>query len=326
LKTFVAAIAISAASAALAAVAWAAELPTWAYPVNPPGGGAAQAARAAAQDKTLYEVPGSAVKLTRAQIGGRPVVPDWHPNDHPPMPDIVAKGRGNEVRACGFCHQPSGVGRPENAALTGLTPEYIRQQVLAFRNGERQGSEPKRVPQILMIAVAKAVTDAELTQAAVYFSELKPKSFVKVVEAAMVPKTSVAGGMVVKASSGGMEPIGNRLIEVPDDFERAENRDPRTTYTAYVPPGTLAKGQALVTTGGNGTTIACGVCHGADLKGLADIPTIAGRSPSYIIRQLYDIQNGTRSGAQTALMKQVVAKMTIEDMIAVAAYAASKEP
>ena len=325
MKNVAAALTISAASAALAAVAYAAELPTWAYPVNPPGG-AGQGAQAAAQDKTLYEVPDSTVKLTRAQIGGRPVVPDWHPNDHPPMPDIVAKGRGNEVRACGFCHQPSGVGRPENAALTGLTPEYIRQQVLAFRNGERQGSEPKRVPQNLMIAVAKAVSDAELAQAAVYFSELKAKSFVKVVEAAMVPKTTVAGGMVVKTHEGGMEPIGNRLIEVPDDFERAENRDPRTTYTAYVPPGTLAKGQALVTTGGNGATIACGVCHGADLKGVADIPTIAGRSPSYIIRQLYDIQNGTRSGAQTALMKQVVAKMTIEDMIAVAAYAASKEP
>jgi cytochrome c553 len=323
LKRVLAGLTISAASAALGAVAYAAEIPSWAYPLNPPGGGATQAA---SDDKTLYEVPDSAVKLTKAQIGGRPVVPDWHPGDHPAMPDIVAKGRGNDVRACGFCHQPSGVGRPENAALAGLTPEYIRDQVLAFRNGERQGSEPKRTPQNLMIALAKGVTDAEITQAAVYFSELKPKSFVKVVEAATVPKTTVAGGMVVKAHEGGMEPIGNRMIEVPDDFERAENRDPRTTYTAYVPPGTLAKGRALVTTGGNGKTIACGICHGPDLKGVGDIPMIAGRSPSYIIRQLYDIQNGTRSGSDTALMKQVVAKMTTEDMIAVAAYAASQQP
>jgi cytochrome c553 len=323
LKRIVAGLTISAASAALAVVAYAAELPTWAYPVNPPGGGAAQTA---SDDKTLYEVPDSTVKLTKAQIGGRPTVPDWHPNDHPQMPDIVAKGRGTEVRACGYCHQPSGVGRPENAALTGLTPEYIRQQVLAFRDGQRQGSEPKRTPQNLMIAVAKGVTDAELTQAAVYFSELKPKSFVKVVEADSVPKTTVAGGMVVKAHDGGMEAIGNRMIEVPDDFERAENRDPRTMYTAYVPKGTLAKGEALVRSGGNGKTVACGICHGADLKGVGDIPMIAGRSPSYIIRQLYDIQNGMRSGGQTALMKQVVAKMTTEDMIAVAAYAASRQP
>jgi len=114
LKRVLAGLTISAASAALGAVAYAAEIPSWAYPLNPPGGGATQAA---SDDKTLYEVPDSAVKLTKAQIGGRPVVPDWHPGDHPAMPDIVAKGRGNDVRACGFCHQPSGVGRPENAAL-----------------------------------------------------------------------------------------------------------------------------------------------------------------------------------------------------------------
>ena len=89
-------------------------------------------------------------------------------------------------------------------------------------------------------------------------------------------------------------------------------------------PGTLAKGKQLVTTGGNGTTIACGICHGPDLKGVGNIPMLAGRSPSYLIRHLYDIQTGTLSGAQTALMKQVVAKMTTEDMIAVAAYAASQ--
>lgn len=321
MKPLVSSVVLSASCGFLAAVAYAAELPTWAYPVNAPAPAGAQAP---ADDGKLHEVPGTPVKLTRTQIAGRPTVPDWHAGDHPQMPDIVAKGRGTEVRACGFCHTPSGVGRPENAALTGLTPEYMKEQVKAFRDGQRQGSEPKRVPQNSMIAVAKAATDAEVEEAAAYFAKLKPQSFVKVVEAAMVPKIGVAGGMVMKAEGGGMEPVGNRLIEVPDDFERAENRDPRTTYTAYVAPGTLAKGKHLVTTGGDATTIACGICHGPDLKGVGNIPMLAGRSPSYLIRQLYDIQNGTRSGAQTALMKQVVAKMTTEDMIAVAAYAASQ--
>ena len=37
------------------------------------------------------------------------------------------------------------------------------------------------------------------------------------------------------------------------------------------------------------------------------VPTIAGRSPSYIVRQLYDMQRGNRNGAWTSLMAPVVA-------------------
>ena len=195
--------------------------------------------------------------------------------------------------ACATCHTPSGAGRPENANVQGLTPGYIKQQIANFRNGNRNGSEAKRVPQNLMIAIAKAVTDAEVEEAAAYFSKVKVETFVKVVESATSPKTTVVGGMLAKHPEGGTEPIGNRLIEVPDDLEIAENRDSRTTYTAYVPMGSLKKGEALVSNGG-GKTIQCAVCHGADLKGLGDVPRIAGRSPSYVFRQLYDIKTGKR--------------------------------
>ena len=70
----------------------------------------------------------------------------------------------------------------------------------------------------------------------------------------------------------------------------------------------------------------CATCHGAGLKGLGNVPSIAGRSPSYIVRQLYDIQNGVRSGPATQLMKQPVAKLTLDDMIAIAAYTSSLHP
>ena len=70
----------------------------------------------------------------------------------------------------------------------------------------------------------------------------------------------------------------------------------------------------------------CGICHGPDLKGLGPIPGIAGRSPSYIVRQLYDFQHGTRAGIGSALMKPAVEKLMIDDMIALAAYAASLAP
>ena len=52
----------------------------------------------------------------------------------------------------------------------------------------------------------------------------------------------------------------------------------------------------------------------------------AGRSPSYIMRQLYDIQHGVRNGQWAELMKPVVAGLSEGDMVAIAAYTASLAP
>ncbi len=300
---------------------FAAEPPSWAYPLNPSGAG-----QISSDDATPLHVPGSTVALTAAQIAGRDGAPDWHPNEHPPMPPIVGKGRPPVVRACAYCHLPNGAGRPENAAVAGESPGYIKQQVMNFRNGERAGSEPRRVPQNLMLQLAKAVTDAELEQAAAYFSKLPPVSFVKVVESAMAPRAMVNGGMLMKTPEGGTEAVGHRIIEVPDDSTRAEHRDSNVTYTAYVPPGSLANGKELVTSEMGDKTIACKECHGDDLKGDGDaVPWIAGRSPTYIVRQLYDIQNGKRAGTADP-MKMVVEKLTPDDIIAIAAYVATLKP
>ena len=273
-------------------------------------------------------MPDSSVELTRVQITGRGApVADWHPEEHPAMPDIVGKPRATPyLLSCGYCHLPNGAGRPENASLAGLTPNYFKQQVHAFQNGERPGSEPKRGPQSNMIAIAKAMNDAELDQAAAYFASLKPASFVKVVEAETVPKTVVTGWMLAPAPGGGTEPIGQRIVETTEDFERFELRDSRTPYTAYVPPGSLKKGAELVNTGAGGRTLQCAICHGPEFKSLADIPRLAGRSPSYLMRQLYDLKNGARTGGQTVLMKAVVANLTEDDMLAIVAYLASREP
>ncbi len=121
-----------------------------------------------------------------------------------------------------------------------------------------------------------------------------------------------------------MEPIGNRIVESPINTEHTEAlRDPRSGFYAYVPEGAVAKGEALATTGGGGKTIQCGICHGEDLNGLGTVPGIAARSPSYLVRQLYDIQQGKRRGNMAALMGPVVANLTGEDMINIAAYTAS---
>jgi cytochrome c553 len=296
-----------------------AEPPGWAYAVNPPG------LQPAPDDGTLRLVPGSTASFTVTQLRDLFNVPDWYPDDHPPMPEPVAHGRKPGVFACAFCHLPNGLGRPENASLAGLPAEYIEQQIANFRNGSRKSSVLS-LPPALMIAVANGVSEADLTAAAAYFSSLKLRPWIRVVEAETVPKTRVLGFMLVPDGSGESEPIGNRVIEMPEDVPRTELRDSHSPFVAYAPPGSLARGEALVTTGGSGKTVPCGICHGPDLKGLGPVPALAGRSPSYLFRQLYDIQHGTRAGSWTALMQPVVAKLSEEEMVALAAYAASRAP
>jgi cytochrome c553 len=241
------------------------------------------------------------------------------------MPEIVATGRKPGVFACGYCHLPNGLGRPENSSLAGLSAEYIVQQVMDFRSGVRRSSEPASLPINLMIAVSKAVSDADLRVAAEYFAALAPRRWIRVIESEVVPRTHVAGWMLVASEPRVMEPIGQRIIEMPEDLERTELRDSTSGFIAYVPPGSIARGKALAE-GAAGRFTACGVCHGADLKGLGPVPALAGRSPSYLVRQLYDMKHGTRNGSWAALMKPLVAGLTIDDMVAVAAYAASLEP
>jgi len=295
------------------------EPPSWAYPVSPPED------RSVPSDSSLYHVPGSDKSLTRAQILDSFNVPDWHPDGHPPMPDIVEHGKKPGVRGCGYCHLPNALGRPENAGVAGLPAAYIEQQVLDFKSGARRSSEPKMGPPNNMILVAENVTEGDLKVAAQYFASLQLKPWIRVVETNTVPKTKVEGSMMVAIEGGGTEPIGQRIIETPENLERTEMRDDSSGFIAYVPVGSIKKGEALVTTGGE-KTIQCGVCHGPDLHGLGPIPRLAGRSPSYLFRQLYDLQHGSRRGAWSALMKTPLAHLSEDDLRNIAAYLASLKP
>lgn len=299
--------------------------PSWVYTVNaptPPG------TPAPADDGQPKSVPGSSVRLTRAQLGDLFDPPDWHPDNHPPAPEVVAHGRKPDVRACGYCHYPNGQGRPENSSLAGLPAAYIVQQMADMRAGLRRSAEPKMRPPAAMLAIAKASTVEEDRAAAAYFASVPYKRWVRVVEAATVPKMIVAGAVFVPVTGAGAgtEPIAGRILETPEDVGRAELRDSASGFVAYVPPGSIARGKTLVTTGDGGRTVACGVCHGADLKGLGAVPPLAGRSPSYTVRQLFDLQHGVRNGPWAALMRAAVQKLTIDDMVAIAAYTASQEP
>ena len=305
----------------------AADPPDWAYNIAPaPAPGAAPAAPAP-DDGTLRRLTGSsgAFTLTQVRDGFGPA--DWYPGDHPSMPDVVAHGRRPDVRACSLCHYPNGKGRPENAGVAGLSVAYFTQTIADFRSGARKSAEPRKANTTAMIAIAKGMTDDDVKVAAEYFGAMKWTPWIKVVEANTVPKTRSAGGMFLKIEGGGTEPIGRRIIETPEDAEHTETlRDPHSAFIAYAPVGSLKQGEALVRSGGSGKTTACGVCHGADLRGLGPVPALAGRSPSYAARQLYDMQQGARKGVWTDLMIPVVSKLTTDDILAISAYLASLAP
>jgi cytochrome c553 len=178
-----------------------------------------------------------------------------------------------------------------------------------------------------MNGIAKELSDQEIREAAEWFASLPRGKFVRVVEAAMVPKTFVGQGRMrfIDPKSPGTEPIGNRIIMLPEDQEKARLRDPRSGFVAYVPPGSVARGRTLAN-GGGGRTVACDVCHGDGLKGLANVPRLAGLHPIYVARQLYLFKEGGRSGPDAPLMKKPVAALTDADILNLSAYIASLPP
>jgi cytochrome c553 len=252
------------------------------------------------------------------------IAPVWHPGEHPPLPEVVAQGRKPDVFACGFCHRADGPGGPENANLAGQPAAYLVQQMADFRSGARKTSVAKRNVD-LMISLSKPMTDAEIADAAAYFAALKPRAVIKVVETDTVPKTFITFNHLAALPSGEKEPIGKRIVEVPEVLEQFANRDTHAQFIAYVPPGSVAKGEALVKTGG-GKTVQCTICHGPNLKGIGAMPGIVGRSPSYMVRQLYDLKSGTRAGPFSSMMKPVVADLSVDDMAHIAAYLATQAP
>src|SRR4030095_1171655 len=227
------------------------------------------------------------------------------------LPIYAPKRLGDVSRGCGSCHLPNGKGRPENAPPGGLPVAYFVRQLHDFRDGLRRSADPRKPNTNTMIDLAKAMTDEEIKESADYFAAIKWTPWVRVVESDKVPQTRIAGNLFLPMSHERTEPIAGRIVEMPEDLEQAEPlRNPRSGFVAYVPPGSVAKGEDLVTTGGmkivgntivQGKTTPCVTCHGLDLMGVADVPPIAGRSPSYIARQMWDIQQGTRNGAAVQL-------------------------
>ena len=291
-------------------------LPSWAYnipdKVQPPTVPAAPGP---------VRVPGSSKEYDAARVANGANPPDWFPEEHGPAPRVVQGEAGVPLQACGACHLMSGQGHPESADIAGLPVEYVVRQMKYFKDGTRKDDAR-------MGPIAKATSEEDVRKAAEYFAAVKPIPWVKVIETSTPPKTyvSAAARHRVVAPEGGTEPIGHRIIQTPVDPTRTNNRDPHSSFLAYVPPNSIVRGEALAKTGGSGKTVQCAICHGDDLKGLGEVPRIAGLQPVYVARQLISMQNGSSAGTAAALMKKVVSHLSEDDIISLSAYVGSLAP
>ncbi len=280
-----------------------AEIPEWAAP------------------ETTKSIPADQLKfITDADTAARnkvyPTVPDS-------VPEIIRKGKVNKITGpgvCMGCHTPSGMGGPQSAPLAGLPAAYIVRQLNDMVKGDRKTYRDD------MAMFAMILAPDEMQNIANWYSSQHFTPWIEVKEADTAPKTVVGGrDLVGFAPGGGEEPLGKRIVEVAKNGA-APYMPPGPAFTAYVPKGSIAMGEQLVTTGGGGKTIQCTGCHNANLMGKGDTPAIVGRSPTYIARELYEFKDGSRGGMSATAMKRVAANLSDDDIIAISAYLASRPP
>lgn len=93
--------------------------------------------------------------------------------------------------------------------------------------------------------------------------------------------------------------------------------------TAGSKPELIEQGKALYNAGNldNGLT-ACTACHGPNGKGnaAAGFPVVASQHAPYVIKQLQMFRDGTRANDMNSMMRDIAAKMSEQEIEAVAMY------
>ena len=85
----------------------------------------------------------------------------------------------------------------------------------------------------------------------------------------------------------------------------------------------VEKGQKLYRAGNAATGVtACTACHGPDGAGnaAAKFPRISGQHAAYVEKALKDFRAGSRNNDPSAMMRNIAAKMTDEEIAAIAQY------
>jgi cytochrome c553 len=164
---------------------------------------------------------------------------------------------------CGACHGADGNSvNPVWPSIAGQHSTYIVKQLQAFKRGTR--TEP------LMLGQTMTLTDEDMRNLAVYFSEMK-----------------TATKVVADPSS----------IDHGERLYRGGNRDNNTP--------------------------ACIACHGPNGRGnpAASYPNLKGQYAVYTAKQLRDYASGARrSDGPTRVMRDIAAKLSEEDIVAVTSY------
>lgn len=153
------------------------------------------------------------------------------------------RDREPTLQSCRSCHLANGFGRPDTSSIAGLPAAYIEQQFADFRRGVRKIGEARDGQFASMATVATLADDDLVRRASAYFASLEYTTWIHVVET---------------------DSIGNGIVEMP--------RDGASGFVAFVPVGSIMRGEALVTSGGGGRTVRCALCHGADLRGHGSVP------------------------------------------------------
>lgn len=310
-------------------VCGAAERPDWAFFVP-------TAASAALSEPHGFEAnwtaPGSRKSYTIQEVENVLMPPDWYPEEHPVMPDIVARGsraegNGPPLLPCSLCHLPNGAGHVESASLAGLRADYIEAQFVNWRSGARKIAVGSSNSRAFLTALKGRYSTDQIRAAAQYFASLKPRQWIRVVETDVVPASAVNPQTLMRLpiSGAGTEPLGHRIVELPEDPVRLVYRDSHSGFVAYVPKHSITVGQTLVASTESGLP-PCTACHGSRLAGSAIAPPLAGRPPTYIVRQLWAYQNGDRNPESAAAMRSIVANLAPEQMVNIAAFLASRPP
>jgi cytochrome c553 len=277
-----------------------------------------------AQPETTTRFPESQLKPigdadTAARVKMRPLVPQS-------VPELIRNGMVNPQThnpgfgVCMNCHTPGGFGMPQSAPLAGLPAGYFLRQLQDMVSGERKPYRPQ------MAEFARLLTPEDMKQLAEFYASQRFIPWIDVRETDSAPKTVVGPRDIIAAApEGGETPLGSRIVELSNGAEQPYVPN-GPAYTAYVPIGSLRRGESLVNRGGDGRTIQCTSCHGGNLLGNSVVPPIAGRSPVYTARQLYQFKDGNRGGSSAAAMKRVVMNLSDDDIIGISAYLASRPP
>src|SRR3954464_2837607 len=194
------------------------------------------------EDGQLFHIPGSTKSYTDTQINRSTSTVDWFPELRPAPPAPVISGKNGAFRACGQCHLIDGRGKPDTADLRGLPVGYFLQQLADMKEDKRRGSVPHATVKD-MIPIAKAIDDADARLAADYFHSIPVTRGMRIIETDTVPVTHPGPhGVQLVDPSGAKEPIGIRIIEVPEDVQRTLLRDATSGFIAYVPEGSIKRG------------------------------------------------------------------------------------